>query len=252
MNLASVLVAIPSGLREPLLAEYSSIVSHYLERKWQPSELSGGLFSEIVFSILDGYGKGNYPAKPAKPKDFVAACKALEQHVKSPRSFRILIPRVLVAIYEVRNNRNVGHVGGDVDPNEMDASLVLNSTTWVMAELIRVMHQLSVKDAQQIVNVLVERKTPLVWESGNIKRILVPKLKFPQQVLILLAVSKGGVKFGDLQRWLEQENTAYLKKIIQTLHDDRFLEWNQTDDYILLLPPGAIAVESIIRKYSLN
>jgi len=252
MNLSSVLSAIPAGLKEPLLAEYNSIISHYLERKWQPSELSGGLFSEIVFSILDGFGKGSYPSKPAKPRNFVAACNALDQHQNSPRSFRILIPRVLVAIYEVRNNRNVGHVGGDVDPNEMDASLVLNATTWVMAELIRVLHQLSVKDAQQIVNALIERKTPLVWESGNVKRILDPKLKFPQQILILLAVTKGGIKFDDLQNWLEQDNTVYLKKMISKLHKDRFVEWNQTENTILLLPPGANAVESLIQSHKLN
>jgi len=252
MNLSSVLFAIPTGLREPLLAEYNSIVSHYLERKWQPSELSGGLFSEIAYSILDGYGKGSYQSKPSKPKDFVGACRALEQHANSPRSFRILIPRILAGIYEVRNNRNVGHVGGDVDPNEMDASLVLNATTWVMAELIRVLHQLSVKDAQQIVDALVERKTPLVWESGDVKRILVPGLKFPQQVLILLAVSKNGVSFDELQSWLEQDNTAYLKKVIGTLHKNRCVEWKKSDNTILLLPPGANAVESIIREHTLK
>jgi len=252
MKLASVLSAVPGGLREPLLAEYNSIVSHYLERKWQPSELSGGLFSEIAYTILDGYGKGSYSAKPSKPRNFVAACQTLEQHANSPRSFRVLIPRVLVAIYEVRNNRNVGHVGGDVDPNEMDASLVLNGSTWVMAELIRVLHQMSVKDAQQIVDAIIERKTPLVWESGNIKRILDPKLKFPQQILILLAVTKGGVKFADLQNWLEQDNTTYLKKIIGALHKDRFVEWNQSDNIIQLLPPGAIAVEKLIQMHKLN
>jgi hypothetical protein len=249
MNLSSVLSVIPAGLRDPLLAEYGSILSHYLERKWQPSELSGGLFSEIVYSILDGHGKNAYPSKPSKPKNFVAACTALENHTNAPRSFRILIPRVLVGIYEVRNNRNVGHVGGDVDPNEMDASLVLNSTTWVMAELIRVFHQLSVADAQQIVDKLIERKTPLVWESGNIKRILNPKLKFDKQILILLAITNGGVKFNILQSWLEQGNTTYLKKILKSLHQKRFVEWNQTDDIIVILPPGLNEIEPDIQKH---
>ena len=211
-----------------------------------------GLFSEIVYSILDGYGKNNFPAKPSKPKNFVTACNALEQHTNSPRSFRILIPRVLMSLYEVRNNRSVGHVGGDVDPNEMDASLVLNGTTWVMAELVRVLHQLSIEDAQQIVDALVERKTPLVWESGNVKRILDPKLSFPEQALILLAVSKGAVKFLDLQNWLEQGNTTYLKKILKALHKDRFVEWNQMENTVQLLPPGANSVEKLIQQYRLK
>jgi len=110
------------------------------------------------------------------------------------------------------------------------------------------LHQLSVKDAQKIVDLLIERKTPLVWESGNVKRILAPKLKRTDQVLILLAVTKGAVGFNQLQSWLEEENTAYLKKIIETFHKNRFVEWNRSDDTISLLPPGANAVETIIRK----
>ena len=35
------------------------------------------------------------------------------------------------------NNRNVGHVGGDVDPNHMDATGVLAQCNWVMGELVR-------------------------------------------------------------------------------------------------------------------
>src|SRR2546423_10815380 len=110
MQLSTVLSAIPDGLREPLLAEYNSIISHYLERKWKPSELSGGLFCEIVYTILDGYGKGSYAAKPSKPSNFPTACQALEEHANSPRSFLILIPRALPPLSEVRNNRNVGPV----------------------------------------------------------------------------------------------------------------------------------------------
>ena len=33
-------------------------------------------------------------------------------------SVRIQISRMIVALYEVRNNRNVGHVGSEVDPNQ--------------------------------------------------------------------------------------------------------------------------------------
>src|SRR5438876_6301495 len=102
------LSAIPTGLREPLFSEFNSLIQNYLESRWRPSELSAGLFCEIVFTILTGYAAGRFPPKPSKPRDFVAACRALENNTKVPRSFRILIPRILPALYEVRNNRGVG------------------------------------------------------------------------------------------------------------------------------------------------
>lgn len=67
-----------------------------------------------------------------------------------PRSFQILIPRLLPALYEIRNNRNVGHVGGDVDPNFMDSTAVLGTANWIMAELVRVFHSVSTPEAQAI------------------------------------------------------------------------------------------------------
>ena len=68
MTSKTALAAIPDGLRDPLIAEYQSIVLHYAEHRWTPSELSGGKFCEIVFTILDGHAKGSFPASPSKPR----------------------------------------------------------------------------------------------------------------------------------------------------------------------------------------
>jgi hypothetical protein len=69
-NVSTALSDIPAGLREPLLAEYRSLVQNFLEQRWRPTELSGGLFSEIVYTILDGHAKTLYANKPAKPSNF--------------------------------------------------------------------------------------------------------------------------------------------------------------------------------------
>lgn len=83
----------------------------------------------------------------------VDACERLEQAPASkfPRSVRIQIPRVLIAFYEIRNNRGVGHVGGDVwkvgdvlrilNPamGAKDKALVLlyHSRVWVNEDTLR-------------------------------------------------------------------------------------------------------------------
>src|SRR5260370_40273645 len=171
ISASKALSAIPSGLRDPLISEYQSIVQNFLEHRWLPSELSGGRFSEIVFTILDGHAKKSYPAIPSKPKDLVQACRNLENNTQShiPRRFRILIPRMLPALYEIRNNRSVGHAGGDVDPNHMDAGAVVSLCNWVMGELVRVFHGLTVTDAQKVVDALVEVRIPVIWSDGAVK-----------------------------------------------------------------------------------
>jgi hypothetical protein len=164
-----VLAALPQALREELLDSYQKIMSNYLERRWEPSELNGGKFCEVVYSIVDGTLKGNFPAKGGKPNNMLAACQALEKQPADPnrvgdRSLRVLIPRLLPVLYEIRNNRGVGHVGGDVDPNHMDAEAVQAMASWAMAELVRIFHGVKTDEAQETVDALVERKSPLIWE----------------------------------------------------------------------------------------
>jgi len=243
---ATALSAIPDGLRNPLLHEYREIIKNFSEHRWSPAELSGGKFCEIVYTILDGYAKGAFPASPSKPKDFPSACRALESNANVPRSFQILIPRMLPSLYEVRNNRGVGHAGGDVDPNHMDATVVLSMCNWIMAELVRVLHSLDIREAQELVDILAERQIPLVWQIGDIKRLLDPDLSLRNQVLILLATSASPVETEKLREWTTYQNKAYFSKLLRLLDKERLIYLEPKARTAQILPPGAAIVEKLL------
>jgi len=251
---SAALSAIPSGLRDPLLKEYRTVVQNFLEQRWLPSELSGGRFSEIVYTILDGQAKRSYAAAPAKPPNFVQACRALENNALAhvPRSFQILIPRMLPALYDVRNNRNVGHVGGDVNPNHMDAVAVLSMSNWIMGELVRVYHKLTTAQAQQLVDALVEVRLPAVWTGDDgVKRVLETSLKLHEEILLLTAVSVPDVTAEKLIEWIEGDE-KYVMRTIRNLHKKRLIEFTDKAGKVRILPPGTKAVEELIRKKSLT
>lgn len=245
---AAALSSLPPGLRGPLLEEYRAIVQNFLERRWSPSELSGGRLAEIVHTILAGHAQGAYAAAPVKPANMVEACRALEKNGHVPRSFQILIPRLLPALYEIRNNRGVGHVGGDVDPNHMDAVAVLSIANWVMAELVRVFHGLKLAEAQQLVDALAERRMPLVWEgSTGVRRVLDPKLALTDQVLLLLAGRPGPVPVADVIAWIETSKD-YALKLLRRLHKQRKVELSSGEQAVEALPPGVLVAEKIAGK----
>ena len=75
--------ALPDELRSALLTEYKKILQNYLEHRWQPSELSAGIFCEIVYTILLHYPTGKYPNKAKKPSNFVEACRKLQDVTNS-------------------------------------------------------------------------------------------------------------------------------------------------------------------------
>jgi hypothetical protein len=247
---SAALATVPRGLRDPLIAEYKSIVQNFMEHRWLPSELGGGRFSEIVYTILDGQAKKAYASAPQKPLNFQQACQRLEgnalPHV--PRSFQILIPRILPALYEVRNNRSVGHVGGEVDPNHMDSIIVLSICNWVMGELVRVYHGLTVAEAQQVVDALAEVRVPAVWSDGSIKRVLQPALALPDQILLLIATSLPNVTPDELIKWTEAPNKKYFMKVLRGFHKKRFIEFNETSDKVQILPPGAHYVQELVSR----
>lgn len=247
MNAAGALSSIPAGLRDPLLEEYRSITQNYFEHRWSPSELSGGKFCEVVYTILDGHAKSAYANSPQKPRDFPSACRALESNSGVPRSFQILIPRALPALYEVRNNRGVGHAGGDVDPNNMDATLVMSVCNWIMAELVRCFHNVPIAEAQSLVDTIAERRIPIVWEGVGTKRVLDTKLTLSEQILFLAGTSVVPVKVDILISWADYENKAYFRKLLADLHKKRLIEFSITVDTVLLLPPGANLVAKISR-----
>lgn len=246
-ELNQALSTLPDALRDELVNEFRHIQVSYYSRKWSPTELSGGRFCEIVYSIVKGYASGSYPNRASKPRNFLAACQSLEQETALPRSFRILIPRLLPALYEVRNNRGVGHVGGDVDPNYMDSSLVLSTTSWVVSELIRVLHSLTLDEAQEIVSRLSSHKSPAVWVSSATRRVLVPSLSLNEQVLVLVGSNEEPTAFNDLVDWIENSNTGYVRRVVNKMHKSRLLEFSK-DELVELLPPGVQKLQEVLEN----
>jgi hypothetical protein len=245
LSAGSVLAGLPTGLRKQLLDAFGEIVVNFRERRWEPAELNGGKLSEVVYSILKGYAAGKYPAKASKPKNMVDACKKLETEAAgTPRSIRIQIPRMLIALYEIRNNRNVGHVGGDVDPNHMDAVCVLQIAKWIMAELVRVLHNVTTEEATAIVDSLAERETPLIWEVNGKRRVLNTSLKMRDKTFLLLHSATGPVPERDLVSWLEHSNPGvYRRDILRKEHAARRIEYNQAEGTAQLSPTGIAYVE---------
>ena len=114
---AKLFSTLPKGLRDSLMDTYREIATNFSEHRWEPAELNGGKFCEVVYTIAQGSITGTLASSPSKPRDMKTACLALETAPANPallgdRSLRILIPRMLLPLYEIRNNRGVGHVGG--------------------------------------------------------------------------------------------------------------------------------------------
>ena len=250
LNASQALGNLPQGLRAELLQEFSQLTRDFREGRWRAQELDAGHFCEIVYWILKGYlDGGEYVEKSTKPSgfDLKTACENLAKTPKTagPDSVRVTVPRVLVALYQIRNNRGVSHTGSEVNPNHMDATFVLHSAQWVMAELVRIYNDTDVDSATKIVDALVDRTLPVVWAVGDVKRVLDLSLSLADATLVLLYSEAGGESDTDLARHLEQTRISdYRRRVLTPLHMKRLIEWTQATGLVVISPRGTTRVET--------
>jgi hypothetical protein len=244
----AVLGGLPEVLRRELIDELNKIERNYREGRWEPAELDGGRLAEVVFSIAKGHLDGTMPPRSYKPPQMVQEIQRLEQYpaAAGPRSIRVLIPRILLGIVDIRNDRDVGHVGGEVPSNHMDATYVLGAAKWLVAELVRVFHQVDVRTATQFVEALIERDTPAVWEVvPGTKRVLNTKMNVRDKVLLLLHSTPGPVLDRDLLAWSEYSNASRFRTaVLPSLHDDKLVDYDVKTGLVRLSEPGARYVEA--------
>jgi hypothetical protein len=168
----------------------------------------------------------------------------LEQATTFPRSIRIQIPRVLVALYEIRNNRNVGHVGSDVNPNHMDATVVYGMMRWVMSELVRIFHSVTTDEATDIIDALTEREVPLLWRIGDRVRVLGSGMSAKDKTLALLYGSAGALPVKDICASIEYANASqFRQKVLKPAHKADLLHFDKKADTVTITPVGVRYVE---------
>lgn len=246
--MSHVLGPVPRALEDELFEKFREIERNFRERRWEPAELNGGKLCEVVYCILRGHVDGSFPAKSYKPLNFYDACLKMEKEPASwGRSVRIQLPRMLIALYEIRNNRNVGHVGGDVDPNHMDAVCVLHMAKWVVSELVRIFHNVSLAEASALVEALSEREVSLIWDAGSVRRVLDNSLSMLEKTLVLLFGSTQPLSDVELIESLEHSNpSVYRRDVLRRAHADRLIEYDESRKMVKISPLGIRRVETKI------
>jgi len=191
-------------LAEELVGAYQELKTRYLRRDFRPGQLEAGRFTEAAFRILQLIARGKYtPLDRALPKlpTLLQSLESADADVVHD-SVRVHIPRALAAVYNVRNRRDVGHIAADVDANVMDATYVVATCDWVLAEFVRLFHHCSPEQAQAYIDGIVRRRAPLVQEFGEIPFVLRGALSARDEILLLLWQRGSlGASLDELDDW---------------------------------------------------
>jgi hypothetical protein len=131
----------------------------------------------------------------------------------------------------------------------MDAVCVLQMAKWIVAELARVLHNLPVDEAAEVVDSLVEREVPMVWKVGGKRRVLDRKMKMPDKTLLLLHGAVGAVAEEELRTWVEHPSPRlYRRDVLRRAHQAKLLEYDAEAGTAEISPLGVAHVEEGLLK----
>lgn len=244
-KLRSHLKSLPEELINSLEREFQKIHEQYFLGRWEPSQLDAGRFSEIVLRVVESHYKQAYtPLGNKLNRENIigeaAKCTNLED------SLRLKIPKLAGFLLDFRNNRDVAHIG-NIDVNPMDATFVVNTANWIMAELIRLETGMSPEEAQKEITKIIERKLPIVEEIGGRLKCLNPKLSAKEKVLVFCYRTYPQlITDEELFSWVGITNKSRFKnKYLKELDREALIDYK--DGSVKLTKKGVLWVDKNIR-----
>ena len=235
----------PDEIAEALVDSYVRALGQFKNGNWQYFGNEVGQFVECARRIIEFEISGTTIHLSDKLPIFTERLLQTWETANPAAldEYRIVIPRILYAMYCIRNKRGMIHKSS-IDPNKMDAVFLLYNTKWVLAEICRLNTNQSFSDAEDAINAIMNRESSLIWNTGKSLRILDSSMKIPDQVLCLLYVKDNQLDT-ELQNETEYSNSSRFKTLLKELHKNRFIEYSEGS--CKLSPKGVLLAETLMQ-----
>ena len=173
-------------LATQLLDEFVSAERRYIQRDWEPAELDGGQFCEVLARILYDQDSGNLNLN----KDFDDCLKYVEndqvKHVVPEHRAMLHLARVLRTVYKFRSQRGAVHISPTYTPNHMDSKMVIECVRWAMNESLRLFWRGDREAVAKAIRELLQFDVPCVGVFEQVVIVQRTDLSAEEEVLLLL------------------------------------------------------------------
>jgi hypothetical protein len=166
--------SLPVALVKELLDAYDEAKRNFYLGGLRLSAVEGGRFCEATFRLLEQISWNSYtPLGRQLDTEKLINRLANLASASFVDSVRLHIPRSLRLVYDIRNKRDTAHLGDGIDPNLQDATVVIGVLDWVLAEFIRMYHNISANDAAAIVDQIVTKLAPIIQDFDGFLKVLI-------------------------------------------------------------------------------
>jgi hypothetical protein len=176
-------------LTETLVDEFISLERRFIQRDWEPAQLDGGQFCEVLARIMYHQDSGTL----SPDKQFGDCAKYVEDeknqnvHVINPRHDPLHVIRVLRTTYKFRSQRGGVHISPTYKPNHMDSKIIIEMVRWCFAETLRLFWKGN--DREQIakaIRELLQFDVPCIGKFEDVIVVQRTDLIAEEELLVLL------------------------------------------------------------------
>lgn len=234
----------PEEISIKIVKLYFKILLEYRKKDWKNCIATIGQFNEAIYRVIELEQSGTYIPLAQQLPQFNS--KILNQwensKISKSETFRVIMPRILFGMYCLRSKRGAVHLS-NIDPNELDATMLLYQAKWIVAELIRHSSNLCFDETTNLIKQIIVKENDIVWNTGKRTRIL--KLIPAQQQVLCLLYSLGNLTDRELFENIEYANFSIFKtRVLKSLHKKRFIEYEIPN--CILSPLGVCESEKIL------
>jgi hypothetical protein len=211
-------------LTTQLLNEYNSLESRYILRDWEPATLDAGQFAEAASRII--YHQDSGSLNHTKSVDacliYVEDPNNSNTHLFPERKSALHLVKVIRTIYKFRSDRGAIHINPRYSANQLDTSLVMSNTKWVLAEFLRVFLTSDLELVEQIIRDILEFDLPVIGDYDGQLIVQRTDCSTDEEILILLHYAgQNGFNRSEIGQFVQRSAagiTTSLKKLSSRQH----------------------------------
>ena len=248
---AQVSPPIDRSLATALLTEFVDLERRFVLGDWEPATLNGGQFAEVSSRIIYHLDSGNLNLRKSLDPclTYVEDVRNSNNHSFPSRRSALHFCKALRLIYKFRSQRGAIHIEPGYTANELDSTLILSLSRWVLSEILRLFWIGNRPEIARTIRSIVRYPVPSVFVIDGRSIVLRTDCTVEEEILLLLHnAGEAGLQRVELGRAAMKSASAVTKALKSLSSSDMRQVVKRNSGHYLLTPNGVKRINEEISK----
>lgn len=242
------------GLVALLFSEFVAMERNFMLGNWEPTTLDGGQFCEIAARIIYHVDSGNLNRRKTLSSclEYVEDNNGTNVHLFPGKQASRHLCRAIRTVYKFRSQRGAIHIDPDYTANEMDSTLVVGLSRWIISEILRIFWSEDRDEIAEVIREIARYKVPSVLVMDGRHLVLRTDCTVAEEIRLLLHnAGEAGMTRQMIGKSVPKAPAA-VSRAIKNLGIAREIFHKSNDRYVLTLKGVKFIREQLSGKLTLS